>query len=61
MWEAYTMPNYRRNKLESSTFFFTVNLLERKKSLLVDHIDVLRNTIRVTLKKKPFFIEVHVS
>jgi len=57
MWEANPMSNYRRNKLKGGTFFFTVNLLERNKSLLVDHIDLLRHAIRLTLKKKPFFID----
>jgi len=56
MWEASTMSNYRRSFVQGGTFFFTVNLLERNKSLLVDHVDLLRKAIRLTLKKKPLKI-----
>ena len=35
------MSNYRRNYVLGRTYVFTVNLLERKKTLLVDHIDEL--------------------
>ena len=54
------MSNYRRNKVLGGTYFFTVNLLERKKSLLVDHIDELRTAIRTTRKTKPFHIDAWV-
>jgi putative transposase len=36
------MPNYRRLRVPGGTCFFTVNLLDRRQSLLVDHIDSLR-------------------
>jgi putative transposase len=37
------MTNYRRADLPGATYFFTVNLAERKgNTLLVDHIDELR-------------------
>ena len=51
------MSNYRRNYIEGGTYFFTVNLLERNKSLLVDHIEELRNAIKRTQINKPF--EIH--
>src|SRR6202035_1573757 len=35
------MPNYRRAFVPGGCWFFTVNLLERRKVLLVDHIDLL--------------------
>ena len=37
------MPNYRRVWVPGGTYFFTVNLLERRRTLLTDHIDSLRN------------------
>ncbi len=39
------------------TYFFTVNLLQRRNStLLVDHIDLLRNAVRVVRRQAPFTI-----
>ena len=54
------MSNYRRNRVVGGTYFFTVNLLERKKTLLVDHIDELRNAISKVRKQKPFHIDAWV-
>jgi len=38
------MPNYRRNFVTGGCYFFTVNLLERRRTLLTDHIDLLRDS-----------------
>jgi len=35
------MPNYRRAFVPGGCWFFTVNLLDRRKTLLVDHIETL--------------------
>nr|WP_031434232.1 hypothetical protein [Methylomarinum vadi] len=51
------MPNYRRNRVPGGTYFFTVNLLERKPRLLIDHIDKLRQAVRVGREKQPFHID----
>ena len=40
------MPNYRRLRIPGATYFFTVNLAQRGTSLLVDHVDVLREAFR---------------
>ncbi len=41
------MPNYRRNRVEGGCYFFTINLLERhENSLLVQHIDLLRDVVQ---------------
>jgi REP element-mobilizing transposase RayT len=40
------MSNYRRNFVAGGCYFFTVNLLERKRTLLTDHIDLLRDSVR---------------
>ncbi|MDG1737788.1 MAG: transposase [Paracoccaceae bacterium] len=37
--------------------FFTFNLAQRGGSLLVDHIDLLRDAVAVTRKRRPFGIE----
>jgi putative transposase len=51
------MPNYRRVWYPGGTYFFTVNLLERRNSdLLVRHIDLLRETIRLVKQSHPFKI-----
>jgi REP element-mobilizing transposase RayT len=50
------MPNYRRAFLLGGCWFFTVNLLDRRQSLLVDHIDALRSAFAATRKNHPFDI-----
>jgi putative transposase len=40
------MPDYRRQRVPGGTYFFTVNLLERKSRLLVDQIEALRAAVR---------------
>ena len=42
------MPIYRRAFVPGGCFFFTVNLLERKQTLLVDHIAHLREAVATT-------------
>jgi putative transposase len=54
------MPDYRRNRVPGGTYFFTVNLLQRNRSLLTDHIDLLRNAVRTTRRAKPFHIDAWV-
>jgi len=38
--------NYRRNFIPGGSFFFTVNLADRRSNLLIDRIDQLRSAIR---------------
>jgi putative transposase len=42
------MPNYRRALVPGGCFFFTVNLLERRQTLLVDQIAGLREAVATT-------------
>jgi REP-associated tyrosine transposase len=42
------MPNYRRAFVPGGCFFFTVNLLERRRTLLVDYITGLREAVATT-------------
>jgi putative transposase len=52
------MSNYRRYFVPGGTYFFTINLLERRNnSLLVTHIDALREAVRRTKADRPFRIE----
>ena len=55
------MPNYRRARIEGATWFFTVNLLQRRNNdLLVRYIDVLRDSIRRVWRVHPFAIDAWV-
>ncbi len=54
------MPDYRRNRVPGGTYFFTVNLLERKYGLLVEYIDCLREAVRMVRLNQPFHIDAWV-
>jgi putative transposase len=54
------MTNYRRNFIPGGSFFFTVNLAERRRRLLTDHIDLLRRAFRDVRGDHPFTIEAIV-
>jgi putative transposase len=54
------MPNYRRYRVPGGTYFFTVNLLERRQDTLVRHIDALREAVRKTRRERPFHIDAWV-
>jgi putative transposase len=54
------MPDYRRNRVPGGTYFFTVNLLDRRTDLLVRHIDILRTAIADTKRRMPFHIDAWV-
>ena len=48
------MPNYRRVRVPGGTYSFTVNLLERRRTLLVDHVEALRESFRIAHAARPF-------
>ncbi|MFT0621903.1 REP-associated tyrosine transposase [Ectopseudomonas guguanensis] len=54
------MPNYRRARVPGATYFFTVNLRDRKSDLLIREIDLLRETVRATKARHPFHIDAWV-
>jgi REP element-mobilizing transposase RayT len=54
------MTSYRRNFVAGGTFFFTVNLADRRLELLIEHIDALRAAFRETRENHPFMIEAMV-
>jgi putative transposase len=51
------MPDYRRVRVPGGTYFFTINLLERRSDLLVRHIEALREAVRRTRQERPFTID----
>jgi putative transposase len=54
------VPEYRRNQVPGGTFFFTVNLLDRRSDLLVTRIDALRDAVRQVRARAPFQIDAWV-
>ena len=54
------MPNYHRAFVAGASWFFTVNLFDRRSRLLVDHIDALREAVRETRRRFPFEIDAMV-
>jgi putative transposase len=54
------MTDYRRNFIAGGSFFFTVNLADRRLGLLTEYIDELRASFRETRRHHPFTIEAIV-
>lgn len=51
---------YRRAYIDGGTYFFTINLKNRNKTLLTDHIDLLRESFRYVKNRHPFDINAMV-
>jgi putative transposase len=54
------MVRYRRNFVPGGTFFFTVTLADRRSSVLVDHVGLLRTAFRETRDRKSFAVDAIV-
>jgi putative transposase len=54
IFHARRVPNYRRARVPGGTFFFTLTLLDRRRRLLVDHIDELSVAFRALRAIHPF-------
>jgi putative transposase len=54
------MTRYRRNFVPGGSYFFTVNLADRRSCLLTEHIESLRAAFRDVHVKHPFAIEATV-
>jgi len=54
------MTNYRRARVPGATYFFTVNLADRRSTLLVDRIDDLRDALRRVRARHHFAIDAMV-
>ncbi len=51
---------YRRLQITGGSYFFTVNLAERNRTLLVDEFDLLRGVFNKVKKKHPFVLDAMV-
>jgi putative transposase len=51
---------YRRNFVPGGTFFFTVTLVDRRSTLLIDRVDMLRAAFRVARRERPFTVDAIV-
>ena len=51
---------YRRVDIQGACYFFTINLADRKSSLLVDEVNKLRDIINKVKKKHSFKIDALV-
>jgi putative transposase len=60
VYAAEQMTTYRRNFVPGGSYFFTVNLAERRWHLLTEQIDLLRTAFRLARKNYPFTIEAIV-
>jgi putative transposase len=54
------MPQYIRAFVPGGTFFFTVTLPERRRKLLTENIDHLREVFKAARRRRPFTIEAIV-
>jgi putative transposase len=54
------MPQYIRAFVPGGTFFSTVTLLERRRKLLTENIDHLREVFKAARRRRPFAIEAIV-
>jgi len=54
------MTNYRRNFVPGGSYFFTVNLAERRLRLLTEHVNLLRAAFRYARARHPFAVEAIV-
>jgi putative transposase len=54
------MTRYRRNFVPGGSYFFTVNLAERRLRLLTEHVELLRTAFREINDRHPFTVEATV-
>lgn len=58
---ARPMVDDRRYRVPGGTYFFTVKLLKHKRSLLVEHVDLLREAVREVRRCRPFRIDTWIT
>ena len=51
---------YRRLKVAGGCYFFTINLAESNSHLLITHVDLFRESVRLVKQRHPFFIDAMV-
>ena len=57
---SFVVTDYRRNFVPGGSFFFTVNLADRRLGLLVEHVDYLRAAFRKVRQRHPFTVDAIV-
>src|SRR5262245_16476675 len=55
-----SMTSYRRNFVPGGSFFFTLNLEDRRLRLLTEHVGLLRSAFRYVRQRHPFTIDAIV-
>jgi putative transposase len=58
--DGWGMSRYIRPKVPGASVFFTVALADRGAQTLVEHVEVLREAVRVTKAERPFRIDAWV-
>jgi putative transposase len=51
------MVRYRRNFVPGGSYFFTLTIVDRRSSVLIEHIDALRTAFRRARRERPFAID----
>jgi putative transposase len=54
------MSDYHRYRVPGGTYFFTINLLDRRLDLLTRNINALRKAVLLTRRERPFHIDAWV-
>ncbi|MGC8532655.1 MAG: REP-associated tyrosine transposase, partial [Acidiphilium sp.] len=54
------MADYRRHRVPGGTYFFTVNLDDRRSQLLTTNINLLRDAVRKVRARAPFHLDAWV-
>jgi putative transposase len=54
------MSEYRRDRTPGATWFFTLNLADRRQALLTEHIDLLRASFAYAMERHPWRIDAIV-
>src|SRR5689334_808150 len=57
---AGSMPNYRRWRVPGASYFFELNLADRRRKLLIERVDDLREAFRQVRLNHPFHIDAIV-
>jgi putative transposase len=55
------MEQYRRSRVAGGAFFFKVNLRNRRRTLLVEYSDALRDIVRDVRTESPFVNDAMVA
>ncbi|MFA5959541.1 MAG: transposase [Tatlockia sp.] len=60
LWKTNRMVNYRRDRTQGGTYFFTLTLQDRNSNLLTNYINALGHAFRRARKNNPFLTKAIV-